>query len=161
MGSCERGVYTMPIVQACAQRVSAQCLVHSAEVDCGLFVPGVHRTARARALVCVCVCVRVTLLCFMMILTCIKFLCRGRKQDHQSSSNKDTDEFLVISIGTPMDVPANPNLTCDGNCVAVLFVFKAVCFSLTIMRDHFLLRSVPFFISIVLILGRINFGSIP
>ena len=61
MGSCERGVYTMPIVQACAQRVSAQCLVHSAEVDCGLFVPGVHRTARARALVCVCVCASHTL----------------------------------------------------------------------------------------------------
>ena len=34
-------------------------------------------------------------------------LSRGRKQDHQSSSNKDTDELLVISIGTPMVVPAN------------------------------------------------------
>ena len=41
------------------------------------------------------------------------FFSRGRKQEHQSSSNKDTDVFLVISIGTPMDIPANFPMTSD------------------------------------------------
>ena len=38
---------------------------------------------------------------------------RGRKQEHQSSSSKDADVFLVISIGTPMDVPAHFPVTSD------------------------------------------------
>ena len=61
-----------------------------------------------------------------------------------------------------MDVPANPNLTCDGNCVAVPcpFCFQSCLLLIDNHERSFPHRSVPFFISIVLIVGRINFGSI-
>ena len=73
---------------------------------------------------------------------CTLIQSRGRKQDHQSSSNKDTDEFLVISIGTPMDVPANPNLTCDGNCVqTIVNLFHFQCCYITKLECHTLYKS--------------------
>ena len=56
--------------------------------------------------VCVCVCVSHTLFQRAFV-SCCTFKEGEEAGPSVFLSNKDTDELLVISIGTPMDVPAN------------------------------------------------------
>ena len=80
-----------------------------------------------RVCVCVCVCVCVVGVCVWLVCVCVVGVCVcvshtlfqrafvsccTFKEGEEAGpsvflSNKDTDELLVISIGTPMDVPAN------------------------------------------------------
>ena len=56
-----------------------------------------------------------------------RFNSRGRKQGHQSSSNTDTCEVLVVDIGKPLDVPAEEHGHGDRNNVVVLPTFFLLC----------------------------------
>ena len=56
-----------------------------------------------------------------------RFNSRGRKQGHQSSSNTDTCEVLVVDIGKPLGVPAEEHGHGDRNNVVVLPSFFLLC----------------------------------